>query len=203
MKLIHVALWLMTSTLACAAPQHSAAPARTPNTDSSPSAVFARAQTLAANGDHARAEQYLILAIRLGYPEERAIGALIQVCVASSRLRAALDHAEPFLKRHPEAWQLRYLVASIQLALGNTGEAVEQLERVIRARPNAPQAHYLLAVVARDVLRDNALAGHSFEAYVAHDPHGRYTREAQAWLAEHAPPSASTTAGETADEERP
>ena len=46
---------------------------------------------------------------------------LVRVCIASSRLRAALGHAEPFLRRHPDAWQLRYLVAAIHLALGAAG----------------------------------------------------------------------------------
>ncbi len=148
-------------------------------------ALFARGQALAAQGDSSRAEQYFTLAVRNGYPERRAIVPLVRVCIAASRLRAALDHAEPYLRRHPDAWKLRYLVAAIRLALGRPSEAAEQLQRVIRQHPDSAQAHYLLGVIERDAFRDARAARARFEAYLARAPRGPFAPEVLAWLAEH------------------
>ena len=52
--------------------------------------LFERGRVLAAQGDASRAEQYFALALRAGYPDAVTTVALVQVCVASSRLRAAL-----------------------------------------------------------------------------------------------------------------
>ncbi|MFI5307134.1 MAG: tetratricopeptide repeat protein [Polyangiales bacterium] len=150
----------------------------------SPESLFAHGQALFAGGDHDRAEQYMTLAVRAGYPEARAIVPLTRVCIAASRLRAALDHAVPFLRRHPDAWELRYLVAAIRLALGHVAEARTELERVIASQPEAAQPHYLLGVIERDAFRDEPAARKSFETYAALDPHGAFAPEVLAWLAE-------------------
>jgi tetratricopeptide (TPR) repeat protein len=166
---------------------------REPRAAHSPAeALFAQGQSLAARGDGVRAEQYFALALRLGYPEQRAIGPLVAVCVASSRLRAALDHATPVLRRHPQAWQLRYLVAAIQLALGDQLEAARQLQRVVAQHPEGAQAYYLLAVIARDAARDEVAARDGFRAYLEHAPEGVFAPEAQSWLADH--PAVATPA---------
>jgi len=160
--------------------------------------LFARGMELARRGDALRAEQYLVLALRAGHPHEQIIVPLVQVCIASSRLRSALAHAQPFLRSHPHAWQLRYLVAAIQLALGRPGEALHELSRILAQRPQAAQAHYLMGVALRDALHDPAAARASFEAYVRHEPHGAHAGEVKAWLAEPAPsanPLAAGTAG--------
>jgi tetratricopeptide (TPR) repeat protein len=155
-------------------------------------AWFERGMLLAARGDSSRAEQYLMLALRQGYSEERAIVPLLQVCVASSRLRAALEHGESFSRRHPASWQLRYLLAAIRFALGDAPAAVKELARLIAQRPEAVPARYLLAVVERDAFGDEAAARHDFEAYVERDPLGTHALEARAWLAEHPMPSTAS-----------
>jgi tetratricopeptide (TPR) repeat protein len=168
---------------ACAlssAPSAAVRPGPTP----SASELFARGMQLAARGDALRAEQYLLLARRAGHPEQRVIVPLVRVCIASSRLRAALGHAEPFLRRHPETWQLRYLTAAIHLALERPAEALGELRRILRARPDAAQAHYLMAVTLRDGLGDADGAQASFERYLRHAPRGEHAREALSWLAE-------------------
>jgi Flp pilus assembly protein TadD len=170
-------------TVACASPRSVRREPRTARTAAE--ALFAQGRELAARGDGVRAEQYFVLALRLGYPEQRAIGPLVAVCVASSHLRAALDYAKPVLRRHPQAWRLRYLVAALQLALGEQLEATRHLQRVVAQRPEAAQAYYLLAVIARDWARDELAVRDGFAAYLEHAPDGAFAAEAQNWLADH------------------
>lgn len=179
-----LACGLLLLGAACAPPAQTRPPAMAEAATSSPASLFAHGQALFAQGDHDRAEQYMTLAVRAGYPEARAVVPLTRVCIAASRLRAALDHAVPFLRRHPDAWELRYLVAAIRLALGHVAEARTELERVIAIQPQAAQPHYLLGVIERDAFRDDPAARKSFETYAALDPHGAFAPEVLAWLAE-------------------
>jgi tetratricopeptide (TPR) repeat protein len=150
----------------------------------SAAALFSRGLAFAASGDALRAEQYLVMARRAGYPEAELIVPLVRVCIASARLRAALAHAEPFLRAHPQASRLRYLVAAIQLALGHPAEAARELRLILAAEPEAAQAHYLLGVTLRDGLHDAAGARASFDAYLRVAPAGPRSAEAAAYVAE-------------------
>lgn len=150
----------------------------------SAAALYERGLAFAASGDALRAEQYLVMARRAGYPEAELIVPLVRVCIASARLRAALAHAEPYLRANPGASRLRYLVAAIQLALGHPEEAARELRRIIAAEPGAAQAHYLLGVTLRDGLHDAAGARASFEAYLRVAPAGPRAAEAAAYVAE-------------------
>ena len=148
-------------------------------------ALLTRGVSLLQAGDALRAEQYLTLAVRAGAPESRAIVPLVQACAASSRLQSALEHALPYLRRHPDAWPLRYVVAAIQLALGRNELAQGELERVRAAAPEFAPAHYLAAVIARDRLGDAGAAVVGFAEYVRHAPRGEHAAEARAFLREH------------------
>ena len=139
--------------------------------------LYRRGVALARAGDFVRAEQYLTAAIARGYPQARALPALLRVCVASSRLRAALGHAEPYLERNPDAWSLRYLVASIYLGVGEADRARESLERVIADAPGQADPHYLLGIVLRDELGDRPAAGRHFARYLALAPRGAHAAE--------------------------
>ena len=169
------------------APQHA-----TGDDDRLPggAAAFAHARARLVAGDTLRAEQYALLAMRQGYPEERVIVTLVQACLASSRLRAALVYAEPFLRRHPEHVRLRYLVATVQLGLGHATAAERELQRVSARRPELAEAHYLGGVIARDAFDDPAEARTRFERYLALAPHGEHAPELLAWLSEQAQPEA-------------
>ena len=110
-------------------------------------AFFADGREAADRGDAIRAEQYLSLALAQGYEQSAVIPLLLQVCIAGSHLRAALNHAEPYLRQHPDDQRLRYLVATIHLGLGQQEEARTGLEQLLRASPDYADAHFLLGVL--------------------------------------------------------
>jgi tetratricopeptide (TPR) repeat protein len=113
-------------------------------------ALFADGREAAERGDAIRAEQYLSLALAQGYERSEVIPLLLRVCIAGSHLRAALNHAEPYLRQHPDDEQLRYLVATIHLGLGQREEARTDLEQLLRASPDYADAHFLLGVLESD-----------------------------------------------------
>jgi tetratricopeptide (TPR) repeat protein len=144
--------------------------------------LFQRGQDAARRGDSVRAEQYLSLALDRGYDAERALPLLLQVCLSSSRLRAALDHAEPYLRDHPDAETLRYLVATIHVGLGQTSEARVELEQLLRANPDSRDAHYLLGILDSDGDVDSART--HLRAYLDVAPKGDRAPEVRSRLAE-------------------
>jgi Flp pilus assembly protein TadD len=156
--------------------------------------LFARAMSLAQGGDLVRAEQYIVASIQQGYPEDRALPALLRVCVAASRMRVALGYAQPYLQRHPDDWRLRYLVATIHHGLGNLEQAQEELLRVIEAAPNQPMPRYLLAtilVAQGEVSAGQEQAGH----YLRIAPSGEHARELEDLL-DHARVADATQSGD-------
>jgi hypothetical protein len=146
--------------------------------------LFARGQAFARAGDSTRAEEYMMLAVRQGYPERHAVLPMVRACTEASRFQAALDHALPFLRRHPDAWRLGIVVASLQAALDRPADAATELRRVLVQQPAAAPAHYQLGVLQRDSFRDRAAARRSFRAYLRFDRQGRFAPEVAAWLAE-------------------
>jgi tetratricopeptide (TPR) repeat protein len=144
--------------------------------------LFQRGLAMAEGGDYVRAEQYMTSAIHRGHPEEKVLPALLRVCLASSRLRAALAHAEPYLERHPDAWSLRYLVATIYLGVGDVERARAALERVIADAPGQPDAYYLLGVVLRDEVGDRPMAARRFVRYLELAPTGAHADEVRGAL---------------------
>lgn len=147
--------------------------------------LFQDGQTLAARGDLVRAEQYLAAAIRRGYPEQRALPLLMRVCIASSRLGSALQHAVPYLRLHPEDHQLRYLVASVLIGLERQDEARLELLRVIENDPTHADAHYALGVLLRDHYGDAAAAAPHLARHHELAPEGLHGAEVAGWLREH------------------
>jgi tetratricopeptide (TPR) repeat protein len=146
--------------------------------------LFRDGETLAARGDLIRAEQYLAAAIRNGYPAELALPTLLRVCIASSRLGAALQHATPELRLHPDNHQLRFVVASVLVGLGRHDEAQRELERVLAGKPDHAAAHYLLGLLMRDHYRDEGRAALHFEEHQRLARHSLHGAEVAAWLSE-------------------
>jgi predicted Zn-dependent protease len=139
-------------------------------------------RSAAARGDTVRAEQYLSIAIERGFNQRDVLPLLLEVCVTGARLRAALNHAEPYLRDHPDDYFLRYLVANIELGLGETGTARAELERITREHPRHADAHYLLGVLALDASPESARA--DFQRYLELAPDGEHAGEARGRLAE-------------------
>jgi tetratricopeptide (TPR) repeat protein len=151
-----------------------------------PAELFRQAEELAREGDPIRAEQYLSTAVQRGFPARRALPLLLRVCIASSRLGAALQYASPYLRLHPDDYHLRYLVAAVQLGLGRPAEARQELLRVLRDAPDYADARYLLGVVLRDHSGDSDGAAEQFAAHQRLNAQGLHGAEVAAWLREHA-----------------
>ena len=157
--------------------------------------LFQMGVVQARRGDLIRSEQYIGAAIARGFPKQQALPILLRVCVAGSRLRAALAHAEPYLIDHPEDWALRYLVASIQLGLGDLEEARSSLDRVIETAPEEASPRYLLGVVLAKS-GENGEARRRFEQYLEMAPEGEQAVAATEALSELENPDAPVTAPE-------
>lgn len=171
-------LALPLAAIACGPPPaEETTPPADPMADVPPKELFERGVALAQAGDFVRAEQYLAEARDRGHAEEQVMPVLIRVCLASSRLRAALGYAEPYLERHPDAWALRFLVASIHLGLGRPEDARAELERVVREKPRQAEPHFLLAVVLRDAFGESDSARPHFERYLELAPEGEHATE--------------------------
>jgi tetratricopeptide (TPR) repeat protein len=150
-----------------------------------PEDLFRQGEQLARQGDPIRAEQYVSSAVQRGFPAQRALPLLLRVCIASSRLGAALQYASPYLKLHPEDYHLRYLVAAVQLGLGRYAQAQDELTRVLRDDPDYADAHYLLGVILRDQRGDAAAAAEQFAEHQRLNARGLHGAEVAAWLREH------------------
>ncbi|MDH5670976.1 MAG: tetratricopeptide repeat protein [Myxococcales bacterium] len=147
-----------------------------------PERLFTHGQHLAASGQPVKGEQYIALAIAAGYPAARAMPALLSSCIASGRLRAALQHAERFLRREPGAWRIRQLAAALRLAFGQPEAAESHLLAVLQMAPKAAESHYLLASLELEYRGDlDAAAGH-YATYMRLAPRGTHAAEVRAWL---------------------
>ena len=154
-----------------------------PLIDTTPQQLFDAGVTAANEGDYIRSEQYFAAAQEHGFPSEQVIGPLMSVCVRSSRMSAALSYAEPYLERHPADWRLRQLVATIDMGLGDREGALRQLQHVVRDVPDEAVPHYMLAILARDELHDEALMRGEFARYLELAPDGSHADEASEGLA--------------------
>jgi tetratricopeptide (TPR) repeat protein len=144
--------------------------------------LFRLGQRAAARGDSVRAEQYLSLAIERGYPKARVLPVLLQVCLGGSRLRAALDHAQPYLDQHPNQDALRFLVANIHLGLGQNNQARAELDTLLRRSPRFEEALFLRAVLGMS--SDTEAARTDLRSYLEVTPHGLHAAEARSRLSE-------------------
>lgn len=146
--------------------------------------LFQRGRESADRGDTVRAEQYLELALDRGYERRQVLPLLLRVCLSSGRLRSALNYAEPELRARPDDAELRYLVASIHLGLGQHGQAHDELEQLLRLNPSHAAALYLLGVVEADDFEDAAAAMNHFQLYLLAAPNGKHAAEIRNRLSE-------------------
>lgn len=187
MKRSLLVLGLSLATIGCGAASSAPRAGQSPDPldTVSPEELYRRGVLLVQAGDSVRAEQYIAAAIDRGFSEDQAMPALMQACVSSSRLTAALTYAEPYLLRNPSNWPLRMLVASLHMGLAQHERAREELDRVLRDAPEEPpEAHYFLGVLLRDELEDLEGARGHFRRYLALAPEGEHRDEALAALPE-------------------
>ena len=142
--------------------------------------LFRQGQRAAEQGDTVRAEQYLSMANDRGFDASKALPSMLRVCLSSSRLRAALNHAEPYLREHPNDRSLRYLVATIHLGLGQLDDARIDLSRLISNDSNYANAHYLLGVLESGA--NVRVAPVHFRKYLELAPQGEHAVEVQSRL---------------------
>lgn len=178
----------LIAILACGpacSPAHSSAalsPTSAPPEAASGAELFTQGRDAARRGDSVRAEQYLSLAIERGYHPRKVLPLLLDVCLSNSRLRAALNYAEPYLREHPEDDALRYLVANVHVGLGQVDRARMELDLLLRRNPSSAGAHYLLGVVESAVNVEQARE--HFRKYLAIAPSGTHAAEVRSRLAE-------------------
>jgi tetratricopeptide (TPR) repeat protein len=172
------------AALACHAPAAPGAARPTLASERAASAgdLVERARAFSAAGDHLRAEQYLSAALSQGADERRVLPLLLASCVADQRYRDGLQHVESYVRRHPRDHGARFLLATLQLALGRFDRGIEELRGVVAVAPRHAEAHYALAVVLRDQLGDAAGADRHFRAYLSLRPSGAHAEEARGSL---------------------
>ena len=146
-----------------------------------------RGRAFAAVGDTTRAEQYFSAALDSGGDDGRLTGELLAVCVGDGRYRMAIEHARRYLSRHPADAKARFVLGTLYAAVGEARAARDELELVVRADADDPDAHYALAVVLRDQGNEAVGADHHFREYLRLAPRGEHADEARASLLQEVP----------------
>ncbi|HTV25974.1 MAG TPA: tetratricopeptide repeat protein [Polyangiaceae bacterium] len=181
-------LGLLLTALGCASatPPEPASPATLQHERAEMArSLLETGRALAAQGDALRAEQYLRAALAGGAPADDVMPALVSVCIASQRYRAAISDARDYLQLHPNATRLRFVLASLLAGLGDFPAAVDELTQLVTQQPNHVLGHYALGVLYRDRLRHAERADHEFRAYLQLAPSGSHAEEARASLLQH------------------
>jgi len=174
--IVLLSLWLPSCGTATPVPRAGPGADTTDSTE-----LFRRGQAAAKQGDSVRAEQYLSMALERGFDDKKVLPIMLEVCLSSNRLRAALNHAERYLRDHPEDQNLRYLVATIQLGLGQTEQAQIALNHLLRTNPKNANAHYLLGVL-ESAGSGSTRANQHFLEYLQLAPNGEHAAEVRSRL---------------------
>lgn len=138
----------------------------------------------AAQGDLQRAEQYLIAARRQGYDEAIVVFWLVRVCISAGRYQSALNHATTYLRKRPNHWPLRLVIASIYEALGDVGRARLELEALLEAEPHEALPHYRLGMLYYRQHFPPELVSRHLKAYLRLAPSGFHGAEVTSTLGE-------------------
>jgi tetratricopeptide (TPR) repeat protein len=148
---------------------------------------LAEARRLARAGDGTRAEQYLNAARDKGASDRQVFPLLLEVCVRDNRYQSAATYAEYFLRKHPNDYHMRYVLATLYIGLEDVERARAEFERLLKAKPQHAPAHYAFAVLLRDNLHDLSAADHHFREYLRIDPRGQHSQEASSSLLNQVP----------------
>jgi tetratricopeptide (TPR) repeat protein len=140
------------------------------------------AGVLDTRGDVVRAEQYWRLALEQGADAETVLPKLLGAFVRDRQYRLALQHAQEYLRAHPNAYTLRLLAGAIYEAVGNYPAAIEQYQIVAERRAERADVHYVLGAALLKQGTDRMEADACFRRYLELAPEGRYAERAQASL---------------------
>jgi tetratricopeptide (TPR) repeat protein len=162
-----------------------------------------RGKGFAAVGDPTRAEEYLASGIEAGADPRDVLPLLMDVCVKTGRYRSAIQHGENHLRKYPNDLGTRVMVGALYAAISESKQAKSQLEKVVSPEQGtaAPptkllaQAHYLMAVIARDTDNDVVDADRHFREYLRLEPNGSHVEEAKASLLKRVPTPAEPEDG--------
>jgi tetratricopeptide (TPR) repeat protein len=208
-----IALLFVGTTLACAPTpaQKVEADIASVRQENNAKTLVERGKAFAAVGDHTRAEEYLASGLDAGADPRDVLPLLLEVCVYTGRYRSAIQHGENHLRKHPNDLRTRVIVAALYVAINEGKQARAQLEQVVskpdtaedegdggapverpssnaaHTEPLKAQAHYLLAVVARDSENDVVEADRHFREYLRIEPNGSHAEEAKSSLLKRMP----------------
>jgi tetratricopeptide (TPR) repeat protein len=177
-----VGLWVALPACASSRGDKAREAERTVRAEQTPAKLVERGKLFAQVGDYTRASQYLAAAIDAGANPDEVLPHLMRVLVVSGRFRTAIQLGEQELVKRPENHALRFLVGTLQAAVGRNDLAREHLERVVEAQPKHAGAHYALAVLLRDAEADPVGADRHFRVYLELDPRGVHAEEARGSL---------------------
>ncbi|RMH36669.1 MAG: hypothetical protein D6689_22065 [Deltaproteobacteria bacterium] len=170
---------LAAGCAATTARRPSGPPPADPIASVSAAELAARGRAYARAGDLVRAEQYLAAALAKGGDDRDIVPQLVEVCVAGSRLRAAIAHADSYLARHPGDAGMRYVLGALRWAAGDRDGARAELRRALELAPRLADAEFALGQIAVEQDDDEAARRH-MARYLALAPSGRHAREARA-----------------------
>jgi len=171
--------------------------------ENKPENLFEKGKTFHQIGDLTRAEQYYAAAMQQGYPPEKVLMPLLQVCTEANRFQVAIEYAEPILSKNPRNHRLRMIVASLYRAVGHNARARSYYEIALDDEPNDATGHYLLAVLLRDEFRDLVNADKHFREYLRIEPTGSHAKEATGSLLKEVPAAVEKTSVEKKPEPKP
>jgi tetratricopeptide (TPR) repeat protein len=184
-------LVLASLLLACAPTPGSAADVKarmaTMKQEDTHDKLLDRGKAFASMGDTTRAEQYYAAAIAQGGNEPAIEPLLLSVCIADGRYRVAIEYAEQYLKTHPNDLRVRFVLGTVYEAVGDSASARLNLQTVVDAHPEDPDAHYAIAILFRDGDHDPVSADPHFREYLRLKPRGPHAEEAQASLLKSVP----------------
>lgn len=182
-----VSLILVPAVSGCSGATKEVSSPQTPV--SGPEGHFERGLEAFRTGDSVRAEQYFVVALEQGYDEAKVLPWLLRSCLRNARLRSALSYGEPYLQKHPEEDELRILVATLRLSLGQKGAALRHTKQLLRRDAANAEAHYLAGLAEP---ASSTTAEVHLDEYLRLAPSGEHASEVENLLAEWREERAST-----------
>lgn len=152
-----------------------------------PEKLLERGKAFAQRGDLTRAAEYLTAALDAGASEAEVLPLLMRVYVENGAYRLAIERGEEYLQLHPNDARMRYLVATMFIAIEEPDRAIAHLRRVTEHAPGHADAHFAVAVLLRDAKSDWVRADYHFRQYLALEPSGQHAAEARANLLQSVP----------------